>query len=109
MPNSRNSPSRSAGPKALCFLEKPADNPRPPKERRVLLAVMVVRPHPGGGDPLAFPQMEILGGHERHHEVPEVPRRVRERALRHDVELRRAVLQTAAEADRLPNDVEEHR
>ena len=80
----------------------------PPQERCELLGVVVVGPHLGWSDTLHVEEMEVLVRHQRHHEIAERAGRVRERSLRHDVELRRRVLEPAAEVHRLPNDVEKH-
>ncbi len=79
---------------------------RPPQQRRVLLGVIVVRPHLGGPDALHVPQVEEFVRQERVHEVAEVARGIGERERRHDVVLRGAVLEPAAEVDRSMNDVE---
>ncbi len=80
---------------------------RPPQQRRVLLGVIVVRPHLGGADALHVPQMEKLVRQERIHEVAEVAGGIGEGERRHDVVLRGAVLEPAAEVDRPVDDVEE--
>ncbi len=82
---------------------------RPPQQRRVLFGVIVVRPHLGGADALHVPQMEKLVRQERVHEVAEVAGRIGKGERGHDVVLRGAVLEPAAEVDRSMNDVEEDR
>jgi len=53
--------------------------------------------------------MEELVRQQRIHEVAEVAQGIRERQRRHDVVLRGAVFEPAAESDRAVNDVEEDR
>jgi len=72
---------------------------RPPQERRVLLCVVVVRPHLGGSDALHVPEMENScdSGYMKSPRLPDGSANASAGMMSYCEE---AVFQTAAELDR---------